>query len=84
MTIYLLTILTSLYRLFQILGIIAGCLLQDHEEHGSNFQQLPYHRLLLILFLDMNMAEPVLESMNYQVIVSISNYLHSLVLIFEK
>ncbi|XP_061382387.1 CCR4-NOT transcription complex subunit 1 isoform X1 [Danaus plexippus] len=58
----------KLNLLNKILGIIAGCLLQDHEEHGSNFQQLPYHRLLLILFLDMNMAEPVLESMNYQVL----------------
>uniref|UniRef100_A0A2A4JSL1 CCR4-NOT transcription complex subunit 1 n=1 Tax=Heliothis virescens TaxID=7102 RepID=A0A2A4JSL1_HELVI len=58
----------KLNLLNKILGIIAGCLLQDHEEHGTNFQQLPYHRLLLILFLDMNMAEPVLESMNYQVL----------------
>ncbi|XP_030040329.1 CCR4-NOT transcription complex subunit 1 isoform X2 [Manduca sexta] len=58
----------KLNLLNKILGIIAGCLLQDHEEHGVNFQQLPYHRLLLILFLDMNMAEPVLESMNYQIL----------------
>ncbi|XP_013136530.1 PREDICTED: CCR4-NOT transcription complex subunit 1 isoform X2 [Papilio polytes] len=58
----------KLNLLNKILGIIAGCLLQDHEEPGNNFQQLPYHRLLLILFLDMNMAEPVLESMNYQVL----------------
>ncbi|XP_041987025.1 CCR4-NOT transcription complex subunit 1 [Aricia agestis] len=58
----------KLNLLNKMLGIIAGCLLQDHEDHGANFQQLPYHRLLLILFLDMNMAEPVLESMNYQVL----------------
>ncbi|KAJ2954200.1 hypothetical protein O0L34_g2438 [Tuta absoluta] len=58
----------KLNLLNKILGIIAGCLLQDHEEHGTNFQQLPYHRMFLILFLDMNMAEPVLESMNYQVL----------------
>ncbi|XP_063392578.1 CCR4-NOT transcription complex subunit 1 isoform X1 [Cydia fagiglandana] len=58
----------KLNLLNKILGIIAGCLLQDHDEHGTNFQQLPYHRLLLILFLDMNMAEPVLESMNFQVL----------------
>ncbi|CAG4984058.1 unnamed protein product [Parnassius apollo] len=58
----------KLNLLNKILGIIAGCLLQDHDEPGANFQQLPYHRLLLILFLDMNMAEPVLESMNYQVL----------------
>ncbi|CAH4038649.1 unnamed protein product [Pieris brassicae] len=58
----------KLNLLNKILGIIAGCLLHDHEEHGANFQQLPYHRMLLILLLDMNMAEPVLESMNYQVL----------------
>ncbi|VVC86298.1 unnamed protein product [Leptidea sinapis] len=56
----------KLNLLNKILGIIVGCLLQDHEEQGRNFQQLPYHRLLLILFLDMNTAEPVLENMNYQ------------------
>ncbi|XP_013184897.1 CCR4-NOT transcription complex subunit 1 isoform X2 [Amyelois transitella] len=58
----------KLNLLNKILGIIAGWLLTDHEDQGSNFQQLPYHRLLLVLFLDMNMAEPVLESMNYQVL----------------
>ncbi|VVC94202.1 unnamed protein product, partial [Leptidea sinapis] len=58
----------KLNLLNKILGIIAGCLLQDHEEHGTNFQQLPYHRLMLILFLDMNTSEPVLESMNYQIL----------------
>lgn len=51
----------------KILGIIAGCLLQDQEEK-EQFQQLPYHRLLIILFLDMNTSEPVLESMNFQVL----------------
>lgn len=58
----------KLNLLNKILGIIVGWLLQDHDDQGTNFQQLPYHRLLLILFLDMNMAEPVLESMNYQVL----------------
>ncbi|XP_072946619.1 CCR4-NOT transcription complex subunit 1-like [Epargyreus clarus] len=58
----------KLNLLNKVLGIIAGCLLQDHEDCGKGFQQLPYHRLLLILFLDMVMVEPVLESMNYQVV----------------
>ncbi|XP_059059892.1 CCR4-NOT transcription complex subunit 1-like isoform X2 [Achroia grisella] len=58
----------KLNLLNKILGVIAGWILLDHEEQGVNFQQLPYHRLLIILFLDMNMAEPVLESMNYQVL----------------
>ncbi|GBP76975.1 CCR4-NOT transcription complex subunit 1 [Eumeta japonica] len=66
----------KLNLLNKILGIIAGCLLQDHEEHGTSFQQLPYHRLLLILFLDMNMAEPVLESMNFQILTAFCHTLH--------
>ncbi|XP_072931342.1 CCR4-NOT transcription complex subunit 1 isoform X2 [Epargyreus clarus] len=65
----------KLNLLNKILGIIAGCLLQDHDDQNTNFQQLPYHRLLLILYLDMNMAEPVLESMNYQVLTAFCHIL---------
>lgn len=62
--------------LCKVLGITAGWLLQDHEEHGTGFQQLPYSRILLILFLELNQPEPVLESINYQLLKSFCHTLN--------
>lgn len=54
--------------LFQVLGIVAGVLLQDHEVRYTEFQQLPYHRIFIMLFIELNAPEPILESINYQVL----------------
>lgn len=70
--------LSKINLLNKVLGIIAGCLIQDHEEHGTSFQQLPYHRLFLILFLDLNQPEPVLESINFQVLTAFCHTFHIL------
>jgi CCR4-NOT transcription complex subunit 1 len=55
----------------KVLGIVAGVLLQDHESHQLEFQQLPYHRIFIMLFLELNAPEPILEAINFQVITSI-------------
>lgn len=47
---------------------MAGVLQQDHEQHQTDFQQLPYHRAFIMLFLELNTPDPVLESINYQVV----------------
>ena len=52
---------------FQVLGIVAGVLLQDQEVRGAEFQQLAYHRILIMLFLELNAPEQVLDSINFQV-----------------
>lgn len=44
-----------------------GVLLQDHDVQATDFHQLPYHRILMTLFLDLNAPDPVLESINYPV-----------------
>lgn len=51
----------------KVLGIVAGVLLQDHETHQLDFQQLPYHRIFIMLFLELNAPEPLLEAINFQV-----------------
>ncbi len=56
------------YHVFQVLGIVAGVLLQDHEVRQTDFQQLPYHRIFIMLFIELNAPEHVLESINYQVL----------------
>lgn len=51
----------------QVLGIVVGVLLQDHEIQTTDFHQLPYHRILITLFLDLNTPDPILETINYPV-----------------
>lgn len=52
--------------LSQVLGIVVGVLLQDHEVRQSEFQQLPYHRIFIMLLLELNAPEHVLETINFQ------------------
>lgn len=62
----------------QVLGIVAGVLLQDHESRGVEFQQLPYHRIFMMLFLELSAPEPVLEAIGFHVLMAFCNTLHVL------
>jgi CCR4-NOT transcription complex subunit 1 len=62
----------------QVLGIVAGVLLQDHDNRLTEFQQLPYHRIFIMLFLELNTPEPILEAINYQVLTAFCHTLHIL------
>jgi len=54
----------------KVLGIVAGVLLQDHDVRHTDFQQLPYHRIFIMLFIELNAPEQVLESINFEVLQS--------------
>ncbi|XP_024942329.1 CCR4-NOT transcription complex subunit 1 isoform X3 [Cephus cinctus] len=69
---------TKINLLNKVLGIVAGVLLQDHEMRGTDFQQLPYHRIFIMLFLELCAPEPVLEAVNYQVLTAFCHTLHIL------
>lgn len=69
---------TKIHLLNKVLGIVAGCLLQDHEQRNVDFQQLPYHRIFIMLFLELNTPEPVLEAINYHVLTAYCHTLHIL------
>ncbi|XP_054257174.1 CCR4-NOT transcription complex subunit 1-like, partial [Macrosteles quadrilineatus] len=69
---------TKINLLNKVLGIVAGVLLQDHESHQLEFQQLPYHRIFIMLFLELNAPEPILEAINYQVLTAFCHTLHIL------
>lgn len=57
-----------MHSIKQVLGIVAGVLLQDHIVRMSEFQQLPYHRIFIMLFIELNAPEHILENINYQVL----------------
>jgi len=48
------------------LGIVVGVLLQDHETRQMDYHQMPYHRIFIMLFYELNAPEHVLESINFQ------------------
>lgn len=57
-----------LFFLTQVLGTVVQVLIQDHEMRKTEFHQLAYHRIFIILLLELNQPEPVLEAINYQVL----------------
>uniref|UniRef100_A0A2C9KX85 CCR4-Not complex component Not1 C-terminal domain-containing protein n=1 Tax=Biomphalaria glabrata TaxID=6526 RepID=A0A2C9KX85_BIOGL len=64
--------------IIQVLGIMAGVLLQDHEVRYTEFQQLPYHRIFIMLFIELNAPEPILEAINFQVLTAFCHVFHIL------
>ncbi|KAK6167378.1 hypothetical protein SNE40_021420 [Patella caerulea] len=69
---------TKINLLHKVLGIVAGVLIQDHEVRCTEFQQLPYHRLFIMLFIELNAPEPILESINLQVLLAFCQVFHIL------
>lgn len=67
---------TKINLLNKILGIIVGVLLQDQEQQGTSFQQLGYHRLFIMLFLELN--APELESISLNVSTAFCHTYHIL------
>lgn len=69
---------TKINLLNKILGIIVGVLLQDQEQHGTSFQQLGYHRLFIMLFLELSAPESILENISLNVVTAFCHTYHIL------
>ncbi|XP_059164399.1 CCR4-NOT transcription complex subunit 1-like isoform X2 [Physella acuta] len=69
---------TKINLLNKVLGIMAGVLLQDHEVRYTEFQQLPYHRIFIMLFIELNAPEQILEAINFQVLTAFCHVFHIL------
>uniref|UniRef100_A0A8C5JX14 CCR4-NOT transcription complex subunit 1 n=1 Tax=Jaculus jaculus TaxID=51337 RepID=A0A8C5JX14_JACJA len=69
---------TKINLLNKVLGIVVGVLLQDHDVQQSEFQQLPYHRIFIMLLLELNAPEHVLETINFQTLTAFCNTFHIL------
>lgn len=53
--------------LTKVLCIMTEALLKDHEKQGVGFQQVGFHRMLIMLFLELSAPDPVLESISLNV-----------------
>uniref|UniRef100_A0A3B3Y956 CCR4-NOT transcription complex subunit 1 n=1 Tax=Poecilia mexicana TaxID=48701 RepID=A0A3B3Y956_9TELE len=69
---------TKINLLNKVLGIVVGVLIQDHDVRNTDFQQLPYHRIFIMLLLELNAPEHVLETINFQTLTAFCNTFHIL------
>ncbi|XP_057692284.1 CCR4-NOT transcription complex subunit 1 isoform X7 [Corythoichthys intestinalis] len=69
---------TKINLLNKVLGIVVGVLIQDHDGRQTEFQQLPYHRIFIMLLLELNAPEHVLETINFQTLTAFCNTFHIL------
>lgn len=69
---------TKINLLNKVLSIVTSVLLNDHEMRHTEFQQLPYHRIFIMLLLELNAPENVLEIINFQVLNAFCNTFHVL------
>ncbi|XP_019755712.2 CCR4-NOT transcription complex subunit 1 isoform X2 [Dendroctonus ponderosae] len=69
---------TKVQLLNKVLGIVAGVLLQDHDNRLGEFHQMPYQRVFTMLFLELNAPEPVLEALNFHVLTAYCHTFHIL------
>lgn len=70
--------ITKVNLLNKVLGIVAGVLLIDHEVRRKEFQQVPYHRIFIMLYLELNAPDQILENINFQVLTAYCNMLNIL------
>ncbi len=70
--------ITKVNLLNKVLGIVAGVLLIDHDVRSVEFQQVPYHRIFIMLFLELNTPDQILENINFQVLTAYCNMLRVL------
>lgn len=69
---------TKINLLNKVLGLVCGIMIHDIESNTTDFQQLPYHRILIMLFLELNAPEAILESINLPVLMAFTQTLHLL------
>uniref|UniRef100_A0A240PK76 Uncharacterized protein n=1 Tax=Anopheles epiroticus TaxID=199890 RepID=A0A240PK76_9DIPT len=69
---------TKLNLLNKILGIVIGILLHDQEVHSTAFQQVGYHRIFAMLFLELTTQDPILENISISVLTAFCHTYHIL------
>jgi len=69
---------TKINLLNRVLGIIGTVIMKDHEIRQGEFHQLAYHRMFVMLLLELNAPEAVLEAINFQILSCFANVFHDL------
>lgn len=59
---------TKINLLKKVLNIVTNVLHLDHEVRGTDFHAMPYHRILIIMFNELTVPDPVLDPISWNIL----------------
>lgn len=59
---------TKVNLLKKVLGIITTALHADHEARKADFNGMPFHRILIIMFNELTAPDPILEPITWNIL----------------
>ncbi|VDM37677.1 unnamed protein product [Toxocara canis] len=59
---------TKINLLKKVLNIVTNVLHMDHEVRGIEFHAMPYHRILIIMFNELTVPDPVLDAIAWNIL----------------
>lgn len=59
---------TKINLLKKVLNIVTNVLHLDHEVRGTDFHAMPYHRILIIMFNELTVPDPVLDPIAWNIL----------------
>lgn len=60
--------LSKLKLLKNVLHIVTNALLTDHENRKEEFNGLPYHRIIITMFIELTTPDPILDSIMWNIL----------------
>jgi len=61
---------TKVNLLKKVLGILTTALHEDHERRKVEFNGMPFHRILIIMFTELTTPDPVLDPISWDIMES--------------
>lgn len=61
---------TKVNLLKKVLTILTNALSKDHEQRKFEFNGLPFHRILIIMFNELTAPDPVLDAIQWNILES--------------
>lgn len=59
----------------KVLGTLTSALHADHENKKQDFNGMPFHRILITMFNELTVTDPVLEPISWNILESFGYFL---------
>lgn len=59
---------TKVNLLKKVLNILSTALAKDHEQRKLDFNGMPFHRILIIMFNELTTPDPVLDPIQWHIL----------------
>ena len=57
-----------IFLVAQVLATVSDVLIKDHNQRNTDFQPMAYHRFFIMLLSDLNLPDPVFDSLSFPVL----------------